>query len=216
MKKFRRIILFFLAYFYPSSTLGFQREAIIWGNSSKIIFGSFTLITMKSWQSIYEEVLTKSWQNIYEEVLTNHIRRSHDKVFTMKSWQIHEGEKLGEKTGEISPLHLNIIFGSFTLITMKSWQSIYEEVMTKHIRWNLDKAFTKKSWQSIYEEILTKHIRWNLDKVFMFSFDEILTKHLRWNHDKVFMFSFDEILTKHIRRNLDKAYTMKPWQIIYV
>ena len=72
--------------------------------------------TMKSWQSLDKVFTMKSWQ-------------SHDKAYTMKSWQIHEGEKLGEKTGEISPLHLNFIFGSFTLITKKSWQNMYEEVL---------------------------------------------------------------------------------------
>ena len=124
--------------------------------------------TMKSWQSIYDETLTNSWgwkirwenrwdltsspkhyfwviYTHYEEILTNHLRWSHDKAYTMKPWQIHEGEKLGEKTGEISPLHLNIIFGSFTLITKKSWQIIYDEVMTKHIRWNLDKFMRVKN-----------------------------------------------------------------------
>ena len=129
---------------------------------------TFTLITMK-----------KSWQNIYahydEEIMTKHLRslrwRSHE-----NSW----GEKRGEKRGEISPLHLNIIFGSFTLITKKKFrQNIYDEIMTKHLRscltkhirslrwWNHDKTYTlitmKKSWQNIYahydEEIMTKHVR---------------------------------------------------------
>ena len=91
MKKFRRIILFFLAYFYPSSTLGFQREAIIWGNSSKIIFGSFTLITKKSWQIIYDEVMTK------------YLRWNHDKTFTKKSWKFMRWEKRWDLTS--SPKH---------------------------------------------------------------------------------------------------------------
>ena len=82
----------------------------------------------------------KSWQSLYEEVLTKHLRwRSLDKTFTMKSWQslyeeIHEnstGEKRGEKRGEISPLHLKYIFVWFTLI--------YDEISTKSLRWSLDK-----------------------------------------------------------------------------
>ena len=94
--------------------------------------------TKKSWQNIYahydEEVLTKhvrlnhdktytkkSWQNIYDEIMTKHLRRSHE-----NSW----GEKRGEKTGEISPLHLNYIFGHL-----------------HSLRRSLDKTFTKKSWQ---------------------------------------------------------------------
>ena len=43
------------------------------------------------------------------------------------------GEKRGEKTGEISPLHLKYIFVWFTLITMKKfWQNIYDEIMKIH------------------------------------------------------------------------------------
>ena len=76
----------------------------------------------------------KSWQNIYEEVMTNHLRLSsmkhlrwnHDKAYTMKLWQSHEGEKLGEKTGEISPLHLNIIFTEFSnkiqIVKSQAWK----------------------------------------------------------------------------------------------
>ena len=60
-------------------------------------------------------------------------------IYDEEVMKIQEGEKRGEKRGEISPLHLNIIFGSFTLITMKKFrQNIYthydEEVLTKHIR----------------------------------------------------------------------------------
>ena len=43
--------------------------------------------------------------------MTKHLRRSYDKAFTKKLWQSHEGEKRGEKTGDISPLHLNYILG---------------------------------------------------------------------------------------------------------
>ena len=76
----------------------------------------FCLILRRSLDKTFTK---KSWQNIYEEVLTKHLRWNLDKVFTMKSWQslydeIHEnsrGEKRGEKTGEISPLHLKYIFG---------------------------------------------------------------------------------------------------------
>ena len=114
--------------------------------------------TMKPWQNIYVHI----WQNIYDEIMTKHIRslrwRSHDKAYTMKPWQSiyaqYDEEVLtkhlrscltkhirrnhenswGEKRGEISPLHLKYIFGSFTLITMKkSWQNIYDEIMTKHL-----------------------------------------------------------------------------------
>ena len=104
--------------------------------------------TMKSWQNIYVHV----WQNIYEEVM-----------------KIQWGEKRGEKRGEISPLHLNIIFGSFTLITMKKFRQIIythydEEVLTNHKRRNHDKTCTKKFrqniyvhvWQNIYDEEIMK------------------------------------------------------------
>ena len=78
--------------------------------------------------------------------------------------KIQEGEKLGEKTGEISPLHLKYIFVWF-----------YEEVLTKHLRRrSLDKTFTKKSWQNIYEEeVLTKSLRRSLNKVFTKKFMKI-------------------------------------------
>ena len=149
--------------------------------------------------------------------MTKHLRRSHDKTFTKKSWQniyeevmkIQEGEKLGEKTGEISPLHLKYIFVWFyeevltkhlrrrsldKTFTKKSWQNIYEEeVLTKHLRRrSLDKTFTKKSWQNIYEEVLTKHENiynlWKVKHYIMFSTKKtnnfpnknfIYTKHLQ-------------------------------------
>ena len=125
---------------------------------------AYTLITMKkSWKFMrWEKRWEKRWDLtsspkhyfwiIYahydEEVSTNHLRSCLTKHIRSLRWRNHEnswGEKRGEKRGEISPLHLNIIFGSFTLITMKKfrqiiyvhvWQSIYahydEEIMKIH------------------------------------------------------------------------------------
>ena len=139
----------------------------------------------------------------YDEVLTKYIRwNHHDKTFTFM---------------------FDIEF------TMKSsWQNIYEEVLTKHIRslrWrNHDKSFTKKSWQNIYvhydEEVLTKHIRWrNHDKSFTFMFDKAYTmkkswKFMRWekrwekrldltSSPKIYFWIIythydEEIMTKHL------------------
>ena len=120
--------------------------------------------------------------------LTKHIRWSHDKTFTFmfdkeytfitmkKSWQnmyahydeeimkIHEVRK--EVRKEVRS-HLNIIFGSFTLITMKK----FRQIIYVHV------------WQNMYahydEEIMTKHVR-----------------SLRWrNHDKTFTLMFDKAYT---------------------
>ena len=104
-----------------------------------------------------------------------------------------------------SPKHY---FWSFTLITMKPWQSIYDEVLTKCLRRNLDKTFTKKLWQIIYDDILTNHLRLSS------------MKHLRWSLDKSFTKKFwqniyDEIMTKCLRWSHDKTFTMKSWQIIF-
>ena len=120
-------------------------RSLRWWNHDK----TFTLITMK-----------KSWQNIYEEVLTKHVRRSFDKTFTMKSWKFKRVEKRLDIGLDlpIYPKHY------FCLI-----YAHYEEVLTKHLRRSLDKTFTKKFWQNIYvhvwqniyEEVLTKHLRWN-------------------------------------------------------
>ena len=124
-------------------------------------------------------------QNIYVHVWQR-INAHYDEEIMKIQW----GEKRGEKRGEISPLHLNIIFGSFTLITMKSWQNIYEEVMTKHLRL-----------------CLTKHLRWSHDKTYTFMFDKVFTK-------KSWQNIYEEVLTKHLRRSLDKTCTMKSWKFM--
>ena len=93
--------------------------------------------------------------------------------------------------------------------TMKPWQSIYEEIMTKHLRWSFDKVFTKKSWQSVYEEIMTKHLR-----LVSMQFDKTYTKNL-WQkiYDEILTKSwqsiYEEVMTKHIRRSLYKVFTFK-------
>ena len=128
----------------------------------------------------------------------------------MVTWWHPQFFKNNSLLNNLKTINVNIIFGSFTLITMKFWQNIYDEVLTKDIRWSHDKTFTmKKSWQSIYVH------------VWQSVYDEIImTKHIRWNHDKTFTKKFwqniyDEVLTKHIRRSHDKAFTMKFWQNIY-
>ena len=97
----------------------------------------------------------KSWQNIYDEVMTKHLRslrwRSLDKTYTMKkSWKFMRWEKRWEKRWDLttSPkIYFWIIYAHYD-----------EKVLTKHLRWNHDKTFTMRSWQNIYEEIMTKHL----------------------------------------------------------
>ena len=126
-----------------------------------------------------------------------------DKAYTMKkSWKFKRVEKRVEKRLDLPfyPKHY------FWII-----YTHYDEIMTKHIRWNHDKPFTKKFWQS--------HLRRSFDKTCTMKswqnmYDEVLTKHLRWSHDKTCTMKFwqniyEEVLTKHIRRSFDKAYTMK-------
>ena len=64
----------------------------------------------KTYTFMFDKAYTmKPWQNIYDEIMTKHIRSLR--------WRNHEnswGEKRGEKTGEMSPLHLNIIFTEFS------------------------------------------------------------------------------------------------------
>ena len=126
----------------------------------------------------------KSWQNIYDEILTKHLR--------WNSWKFKRVEKRLEKRLDIPiyPKHYFLVIYTH-----------YEEVLTKHftkkswqniLRRSLDKTFTKKSWQNIYvhvwqniyeEEVLTKHLRRSLDKTF--------TKKKSWQN------IYDEIMTKH-------------------
>ena len=97
-----------------------------------------------------------------------------DKTYTMKSMNII----IFQTRSQILAIFIWNLFSqfsevsnymkSFTLITMKSWQNIYDEIMTKHLRRNHDKTYTMKSWQNIYDEIMTKHIRRSLDKTYTF------------------------------------------------
>ena len=98
--------------------------------------------------------------------------------------------------------------------TMKFRQNIYDEIMTKHLRWSFDKTYTMKFRQNMYEEVMTKHIRWRShDKtytkkswqiIYVHYDEEVMTKHIR------------SCLTKHIRWNHDKTFTLitmkKSWK----
>ena len=147
-----------------------------------------------------------------------------DKAYTMKkSWKFMRWEKRWEKRldltsspkiyfcliythydEEVLTKHLRSLRWrnhdkTFTFITMKkSWQNIYDEIMTKHIRWrNHDKTCTfitmKKSWQNMYDEVMTNHLRWNHDKTCTMKSWQNIYVHV-WQN------IYEEVMTKHVRR----------------
>ena len=165
----------------------------------KVFMFSFEEVLTKCLRRSLDKVFTKkSWQSIYEEVITKHLRRSLDKTYTKKSWQsVYEEvitKHLRRSLYKTLMKTLTIKFISAVHPLLHYLINYRHKIYLVHLRWSLDKTYTKKSWQNIYEEVLTKCLRRSLDKVFTFSFDavwqniydEVLTKHLRRSFDKTF------------------------------
>ena len=116
------------------------------------------------WRSFDKSFTMKSWQNIYEEIMTKHIRslrwRNHDKTYTMKFRQIIYDE--------IMTKHKRWNHDkTFTFKRTFRRISSYDCFPLKTEGRSHDKTYTMKSWQNIYDEIMTKHLRKHLFPVLL-------------------------------------------------
>ena len=86
--------------------------------------------TKKSWQNIYDEVyFLDCCQNVMLSPFSKEVR------LTEGPRDPHEnsrGEKLGEKTGEISPLHLKYIFAEFCIKFWVKWHMACVKPLSFH------------------------------------------------------------------------------------